>query len=34
MGDYDQGPFIFYRYISCESYSQFDSLPLIYFLTI
>ena len=28
MGDYDQGPFILYRYISCESYSQFDSLPL------
>jgi leucyl-tRNA synthetase len=25
---------LFYRYISCESYSQFDSLPLTYFLTI
>ena len=23
-----------YRYISCESFSQFDSLPLTYFLTI
>ena len=28
-----QGPFILYRYISCESYSQFDSLPLTYFLS-
>ena len=28
------GEFILYRYISCESFSQFDSLPLIYFLTI
>jgi hypothetical protein len=24
------GEFILYRYISCESFSQFDSLPLIY----
>ena len=26
------GEFILYRYISCESFSQFDSLPLTYFL--
>ena len=29
-----EGEFILYRYVSCESFSQFDSLPLTYFLTI
>ena len=29
---HDEGEFILYRYISCESFSQFDSLPLTSFL--
>jgi pyruvate/2-oxoglutarate dehydrogenase complex dihydrolipoamide dehydrogenase (E3) component len=33
--EYDAKVSLFlYRYISCESFSQFDSLPLTYFLTI